>query len=512
MFAKSSSSISGSQMIGLRRHSRYLIVLAAGPIVPIALSFAGLLVARTLLPSEYGRIAYFFSSFNLITILGQLGLGPLATGEVARVVRARGAAAASLVTPPYVIARIASIAFLIPFGVGAALLGDQVLASATLAAGVALLATFAQALAQGLGRASFVASVQIGQALVYLMVVVVWAREAPERVFLTVTASYVLALLVMSWACRSVVPDITRWWSLSRGHWRGMGHAIGWLYTIALLMTPFSSLAVLVLGQAGRFDDAAAFSIAFTIPQLMSVSAATIIGIQYYPQLCQLLVDSRSDARRHFDLLYRLLAWMGISAAAILLIDPAAVISVLFTSAYAIAIAPLASLSLTAALLPLIQLGLWTLIAHRLWRSSVALAATQLVVVLPFIVVTLLTPGIPLWVVGVGHTTAAAAALSIAMIALLRLGDGYDWRPRRIAFAAVAGILATAVTRATIPAGDGPAMIVSLAVVCITAVIVTGLVVWSPEIRSTLARTRASWRLAGAAEHSDTRSAQASSE
>src|SRR5579871_6042808 len=97
-----------------RRHSTYLMVLIAGPLVPIALSLAGLIVARSLPPNLYGRVAYFFSSFNLIMILGQLGLGPLATGEVARSIRTGGVAAAARVTPPYLIARLTSLAVLIP--------------------------------------------------------------------------------------------------------------------------------------------------------------------------------------------------------------------------------------------------------------------------------------------------------------------------------------------------------------------------------------------------------------
>ena len=454
--------------------------------MPIALSFAGLLVARTLVPGEYGRVAYFFSSFNLITILWQLGLGPLATGEVARAVRSR--ATPSRVAAPYLVARIASIALLIPPAVGAALVGDQVLAAATVAAGVALLAAFAQALAQGLGRASLVASVQIGQALVYLLIVAVWAKHDPQRVFLTVTATYALALVIMACASRSTMPDVRRWWLLSRGRWRTVGRALGWLYAIALLMTPFSSLAVLVLGQAGRFDDAAAFSIALTIPMLMSVSAATIITIQYYPRLCQLLVDSRSEIPRHFDSLYRLLAWIGVSVASILLVDPSAVISILFTSAYALAVGPLASLALAAAILPVVQLGLWTLIADRLWRWSIALAATQLIIVLPFAFGVVLVPWIPLWVVGAGHTAAAAAALGIVVVGLSRQSGAYDWRPRRMALASAAAILIGVAMRGSVSADEGLGLMVSLAVACAAIVVVTGLIIWSPEIHSIIGR------------------------
>src|SRR5207244_6251504 len=104
-----------------------------------------------------------------------------------------------------------------------------------------------------------------------------------------VMVTYALALLVGLWACRQLLPNVNVWWSLSRGRWRAVGESLGWLYATALLQTPFTSLAVLSLGRAGRFEDAAAFSIALTLPLLLWVSSSTIIAIQYYPRLCGLL-------------------------------------------------------------------------------------------------------------------------------------------------------------------------------------------------------------------------------
>jgi O-antigen/teichoic acid export membrane protein len=484
---------------GLRRQSTYLIVLVAGPIVPIALSFAGLLVARSLSPTVYGRVAYFFSAFNLITILWQLGLGPLATGEVARSTRAGGIRAAAQVTPPYLIARLVSLALLIPVGIGAALLGDPIVASASAAAGIALLAIFAQALTQGLGYAGLVGSVQIAQALLYLIVIVIWAKDAPERVFLAVGATYALSLIAMAWASRSVVPNITRWWTLSRGRWRSTTQAVGWLYAIALLQTPYSSLAVIGLGNLGRFEDAGSFSIALTIPTLMAVSAATIISIQYYPELCHVLPDSPLDARQHFDRLYRLLAWVGITAAAVLASQPATVIAVLFTAAYATAVAPLAALSLAALILPMVQLALWTLIAHRVWRWAVAVAAMELVGVIPFIGVALVLPQTPLWVLAAGHTFGAVAGLVIGVAGLWRLRAGYDWRPWRVGLASVTAVLVALGACAIV----GTYGILSVAIATAVVLGCAGLVIWSPEIVS----VSAPWRATRSSRRSDARSA-----
>jgi O-antigen/teichoic acid export membrane protein len=480
-------------MTGLRKQSSYFIVLIAGPIVPIALSFAGLIVARSLSPSVYGRVAYFFSSFNLITILWQLGLGPLATGEVARATRTGGTVAASLVTPPYLVARLATLALLVPVGLGAALLGDWVVASAAAAAGIALLAAFAQSLAQGVGRASLVGCVQIGQALLYLGLVAVWAKDEPERVFVAVSATYALVVLPMAWASRAVVPSIRRWWTLSHGHWRAASTAVGWLYAIGLLSTPFTSLSVLVLGNVGRFVDAASFSIAFTIPLLMAVSAATIISIQYYPRLCQLLPDSSVEAQKHFDSLYRLVVWVGLSAAAILLTQPSTVISVLFTPAYAGAVGPLAALSVAALVLPVLQIGLWTLVAHRLWRWAAALAATELIGVVPWIAVAVLLPKTPLWLLGAGHTLSAAGALAVAITGLHSAKARYGWRPLRSLIAAAVAVAVAFAVHVLIGAALQES-IVSLVYASAIVAFATGLILWSPELLPNVKHVNPAWR------------------
>jgi O-antigen/teichoic acid export membrane protein len=207
-----------------------------------------------------------------------------------------------------------------------------------------------------------------------------------------------------------------------------------------------------------------------------------------------LLLDSTGDLRGHFDSLYRLLAWAGISVAAVLLVDSGAVITLLFTSAYADAVGPMTSLAPAAAILPLVQLGLWTLVAQRQWAWSIALATAKLVVIVPFVVAALLAPQLPLWVLGAGHTAGAAAALVVAVVGLRHASHAYEWRPWRIAVATVAGLFVAAAMRTSVPTSEGPGLIVSFVLLCAAVVIVTGVAIWTPEIRSTLLRLRAASR------------------
>jgi O-antigen/teichoic acid export membrane protein len=233
------------------------------------------------------------------------------------------------------------------------------------------------------------------------------------------------------------------------------------------------------------------------------VSAATVIGIQYYPRLCQLLADAGSDTRTHFDSLYRLLAWMGVSVAAVLLAHPGWIISVLFTAAYLNAAGPQTSLALAAGVLPIGQLGLWTLIAHKLRGWALAGAAAQLVTVLPFVAVALLVPQTPLWFLGAGHTLAAAVALAIAILGLRREGARYDWRPRRLALASLAALGTAAAVPGPEGSAAGVAAVAPLVVMCASVSVVTGLVLWSSEASSTFTRIRVGWRSAAAANPSD---------
>jgi O-antigen/teichoic acid export membrane protein len=460
-----------------------LIVWLAGPIVPISMSIAGLVIARSVNPAVYGRVAYFFSSLSLIIILWQLGLGPQTTREVAWSLGKGGLTAAASVIPPYVIARILSVAFLIPVALFAVLQGDLVLATATAAGAIALLRDFAQALVQGIGRAPLVAGIQIGQGLLYLLTITLWAKDDPQRVFTAVIVTYALSLLIGLWACRPLLPNVTLWWGLSRGRWGAVGRSLGWLYAIALLQTPFTSLAVLALGRAGRFEDAAAFSIALTIPLLLSVSSATIIAVQYFPRLSHLLGQSGANTREHFGRLYRVLVWVCISAAAILLVQARAVITLLFTAAYGSAVEPLMSLAPAAATVPLGQFALWTLIAHDLRGWALAGAAALLAAVLPFIAIAISVPQAPLWVLGIGHTVAATAALSIWVFGLHQGATTYHWRPARVGIASLAAFLtAAAMGFVTL---DGPWAGLTLLIITGCAVsVVTGLIIWSGEVGS----------------------------
>jgi O-antigen/teichoic acid export membrane protein len=241
---------------------------------------------------------------------------------------------------------------------------------------------------------------------------------------------------------------------------------------------------VLVLGHASRFEDAAAFSIALTIPLILVVSSGTVIALQYYPQLSQMLADPRSDTRSHFDSLYRVLAWAGLSVCSMLCFYPQTIISVLFTARYSAAVEPMISLASAAAVVPIGQFALWTLLARgqRGWPVLGLLA--QLVALLPFIGAALIWPELPLWVLGLGHTLAAGVALATWIMGLRQQRVQCSWRPRRVAVAAVVALASAAALRVGSPDGlnGGVNGVVLLASTGLVVAGVTAIVIWSDEL------------------------------
>jgi O-antigen/teichoic acid export membrane protein len=195
--------------------------------------------------------------------------------------------------------------------------------------------------------------------------------------------------------------------------------------------------------------------------------------------LCRLLAGSGSEVRGHFDAFLRLLGWIGLSTAVVLLLQPEAVISLLFTSAYNNAVPVLVSLAPAAALLPVGQFAMWTLVAHGSKDCAFQGAALQLLCVLPFIGLALAAPQVPLWVLGFGHTIGAASGLAVWVSGLR--SARYDWRPGRIALATVAA-LSTASAMKLVESGTGWSPFAVLMATGLAVAVIAGATLWSDQL------------------------------
>lgn len=409
-----------------------LLVGAAGGLIQVTTAIAGLFIARGLGIAQYGEVAYFFSVFGMVVLIGSLGLSTQVTTEAARLVgigttRSRSGKISILLE-----ARLVTVAVLDIIAALVAIQGDRTAAVAVVAGSVALLTGFGFGIVQGLGGARLVAGLQLTQALLYLGTVALWASVGPGRVFATVIGTYTISFLGTIVACRQLLATAIR----SRWHIGETLRAIipltGPVYFLTLLLAPYGGIAVLTLGKAGAFESAAEVSVALALTGPLSGALATIIGAYYYPHLCALVARDAPTCREFYEGFYRPIAALGILATIILAVFPAELISILYGPRYLAGVATLRAMAPAAGFLAVGQLMVWTLWSHGQVRCALAGAFVQLVVLLAAVALAVSRPTVPLWWLGLGHSLAAASGVAVWSIGLRRLGRDYRWHVRRL--------------------------------------------------------------------------------
>src|SRR4051794_4196858 len=68
----------------LRETGTTIVVGTVGVVVQISTALASLVVARSVDPATYGQVAYFFSLFGIVVLLGSMGLTTQVVTEVAQ--------------------------------------------------------------------------------------------------------------------------------------------------------------------------------------------------------------------------------------------------------------------------------------------------------------------------------------------------------------------------------------------------------------------------------------------
>ncbi|MBV9120753.1 MAG: hypothetical protein JOZ39_08580, partial [Chloroflexi bacterium] len=282
--------------------------------VQLVTALAGLLVARGMEPVEYGRVAYFMSAFGIAVLLGAMGLTTQVTTDVARLAGHGELDRAGEALVPLIIARLLTLTPLAVIGLALTLAGNAIAGAAVGSAIIALLAGFFLGIVQGVGRARLVVGIQLGQSCGYLLAIALWGRFSPEGVFLTLATSYAASLLTAALAAGLVIPN----WTCPRGafarQWRGFARFSSQAYAVSLLLAPYASLAVLALGQAGKFADAAAFGVALPLVLLVPTALGMVVMVQYHPRLCAVIGRAPDEAQEWFDVFYRAFAVVGIAS------------------------------------------------------------------------------------------------------------------------------------------------------------------------------------------------------
>jgi O-antigen/teichoic acid export membrane protein len=422
-----------------------IVVGIVGVVVQLAVALASLLVARTVDPTRYGQVAYFFSSFGVVVLLGSMGLTTQVITEVARHTGSGDVDRLGESLQALTRIRLGSAALLLLASAATGVLGDPLIASAGFAGTVTLLTAYALGIVQGLGQPRFAAALYLSQALVYLALVVGWARAAPASVVVAVVASYGITLVASLLVVWVVIPRGALRALTHRSWYRVQTSAIGSTltssgrqYGMALLLAPYSAVAVIALGWSGQFARAAAFSISISLATMATTASSMILGVQYYPRLCALVAAGSPNAAAWFGRFLRIFTALSMTAAVILGLFPREIISLFFTPAYLSSAEPLTGLAPAVLLLTLGQFFGWTLLAHNAASAALLGAAVQLLGACVTVGLAFVFPDESLLSLAAGYAAASAAGAIVWAINLKRLVPHYSLDIARITAAAAA--------------------------------------------------------------------------
>lgn len=430
--------LSPAETLGRGARTTMALVGGASVVAQAAMALSGLVVARTLDPTHFGQVAYFFSVYGLVVLLGSLGLSTQVSAEVARAQAAEHAGDTAGRVSALVTLRLSALVVLLALAGAALALGNLIGAAAGLAAAIALLGSFALGILQGLGRARLAAGLLAGQALLYLLVVALWAREAPERVYLAMAATATLPFIGALPQTLKYLVNPDRPWSFGRQYWKTVTAASGQVYALSLLLAPYGALALLALGGLDRFEDAASISVALSLVLLPATASSTVVAYQYYPELCRLAAGGAPNGvRLWLGAFARPLALASVTSSLVLGLGAATLIDLLYTSKYLPGAAPLVSMAPAAGLLTMGQLLAWTLVPLGKGRLALLGAGVQLALLGAAVGITITMPDLPLWILGAGHTLGSLAALVVWAFGVRRATSEGALQPLRLALAAL---------------------------------------------------------------------------
>jgi hypothetical protein len=463
----------------------------AGLAIPVGLAGAGLILARSLHVEEFGKVAFFLSAFGLVLAYGSLGLTTRTLAAVARAVASRDLAQLAAYVGTTALMRVLSVLPLILAGVGLLLLGQAGLGAALIAGSLALTQDFVLAAMQGLGKPLQSMALQALHIATYATQVLVWSNQSSTEVFWAFGLSYLLPialstlLLYRQLIQLGVTPRVERA-QLLPSAFRSMQ-----VYCLGLLLSPLTTVGLLVLGWTQHFHESALFSAAMSFVVLLPQTFGVVVTALYFPRLCGLTsVGARGSAVGWFDTFWRAFGALALAGAAVLSVYPAAVIDLLYSGAYVSAAPLLVRLLPLVVLLPLNSLVLWSLVANQRAGWALAAALAQLALLLGQAAAMLLhtPPDLP-FALADAHVSALVAGTAASLAALWRL-HGYRPTLGRLILAGVAVIVLTQGFAQAIALPDPPAsrMLVMGSLGAIATAASLALVFWA-EMRALISRT-----------------------
>ena len=429
------------QVLSLRRDAATTGVVAAVAVLRPALSAAaGLLIAWTLPPEVYGEVAFFFAALGMIVMLASLGLTTQAMAQVAGSTGWGTGGEQPHISHSVLLARVLTLAALVAASTLALAAGQVMLGMAGIAAATVLASEFGMGIVQGLGHAKLAASLQLGQSIVYVCAIVFWGREHVYRVAVATCLSY-LAVLLLGWpAYRTTLGSSIAGRIDGVSHWRSDTFAPLKIYLLALTLAPFTALVVFALGMAGRYEDAAAVSLALSLIVLLGTVAHTVIFVQFFPRACQLVAERSPGLSNWIDWFYRLFSAIAVGSFVICLAYPDLIITFLYTPVHEASAEPLRGMALAVTSATLGQFLSATLIACNQLRWAILGGGTQLLVLLILVLLAVTTPGVSSFWIGAGHSVAAMAGIVVWTTGLRTSAPAFDLHPKRLVSAILAAV------------------------------------------------------------------------
>jgi O-antigen/teichoic acid export membrane protein len=297
------------------------IYLVSANILSTAFSLiAGLLLARALLPDQYGRVAHFLKLFGLARFIGTLGLGAKVIEDVAcQSTLGNKLELGRTVWSLALIRLMTSCTLLLCLAVLTRLQGDSAFIWAGIASLIASLTDYTSVVSQGLRKRQVVAWLSLTQPSAYLLgTAFLWLAHlaTPARIYAVFTASFVPTFLLYLLSLRhGFIPPLEgSFLSL-----RYLGEALNPLlafFMFGILNYLYQSLGILVLGQARLFEDAAYFNAALTWVTMPETIALIVLTAVLYPDMVAAMAQNKQkDAARLFDAFLRAalvaLSWLA---------------------------------------------------------------------------------------------------------------------------------------------------------------------------------------------------------
>ena len=340
-------------------------------------SLANLLIARALVPAEFGRAAVGFNIQLVMIVIAGFGLTTAVIADTASS-RVSSLHASSLV--PLLRIRVASAAALaaIAFAWSFATRDPLVILAGTGAA-LFIVQDFLIGILKGELRASRAAIATIVQPMLFLTFVISFHLPSAEPILAASIAAFGVSLPFAAASVARSISAARQAPQTSPSDLEGARRMAGFGYVLTFLQAGFFVAPILILGSLGRYAEAAALSILMALVRVVPEVAAPVIEGVYFPRLRPL--GLRPAGVRLFRRSTAATLLVTIPAALTIALLAAPVLHHLFSARYDHAAAYLPLLAPLVVAMPVEALLVWTLISSGSGRPALLALTTRLCLV-----------------------------------------------------------------------------------------------------------------------------------